>query len=258
MRRKFYRRAGCRLTTFVLSRLLQDCTSQRPRGVGCETITASFFRGHASRSHVYCSSSHIFHSPSIPQNPPPPLGPNRFWSDPKIHSLGKTGRWLNAACSHKQKHTHIHKSVCLSQLSLLILSLLRAQFLCPTYKLVYNSTRPQVCISVSSSILLLLLLLLLIHIIDCSYPFTTHTIKHNVIPCPVIQCDGRKRGQTAASRSAWLWLRSLQQEVSAKMRARAERLSSRDAHQLFCLSVAWWKAFSPNPLEERRAWEGSV
>lgn len=88
--------------------LLQDCTSQRPEGEGRETITTSFFRGHASHRHVYCSSSHIFHPfPSFTESA---TGFDRI---PRYTLLaGLADRWMQHAITSRNRHTLTSLSTC--------------------------------------------------------------------------------------------------------------------------------------------------
>lgn len=99
----------------------------------------------------------------------------------------------------------------------------------------------------------------------CNYSRKTSVI--DVLPLPL--CDANKQECNLLSSDSQQWhglnkqqwetcsalVASLEREVFAKMRG---RLCSGDAHLLFCLSVARWKAFLRNPLEERHIGEGSV
>lgn len=104
---------GCRLTTFVPSCLYKTKLVGVLEGGGARDNNNILFQGRASHRHVCRScSSHIF-------QPRPHLFllPNRSWSDPKIHTLGRVGRLMNAACNHKQKQTLTFTSLSTSSLA---------------------------------------------------------------------------------------------------------------------------------------------
>lgn len=80
-------------------------------------------------------------------------------------------------------------------------------------------------------------------------------INKNVISCPEIHSKRQGDKTNNSGRCVRLCSRARSEDSFAEMRG---RLCSRDAHLLFCLSVARWKAFLPNPLEERHIGEGLV